>query len=113
MSDNIKETSLPGLVTRVIELQSTIEDSEAEIQVTKDEIRDRLAEMKVDGTKVGDYLVKTITRPVFTSVLLSEAEQLGAIKKAVDLAMLAKLHKKGVKINNVKIVQYVSIKEVS
>lgn len=113
MTDDIKSISLEGLVNKVVEMQAGLEDIEVGIKVTKDEIQDRLKEMKLTGTKVGEYFVGRVKRLNTSAVTLPDARTLGATeqKEVINYEMLKKLYAKGIKIKGIKMIEFISIKE--
>ncbi len=109
--DNIKEITLEQLVDSVIKAQGIIEETEAQVKMIKDELQDRLKAMKITGTKVNNWYVARATRYSFPDVLMSQAEELGAVKKSVDQMKLKALYDKGIKLP-VKVTEYILIREV-
>ena len=111
MKDNIKELTLTDLVDKAVELKAAMEDMDAGIRVIKDELGDRLRDMKVTGTKVGNVYVSRIRRYNYSGISMSQALELGCTKQAVDTRKLDALVKKGVKLRGVKMVEFIMIKE--
>jgi hypothetical protein len=94
-------------------MQKSMEEIEAGVKVVKDELLDRLHRLKIDGTKTKDgYFVKKNMRCSFPDVTMSQAEELGAIKKSIDTLKLSALMKKGVAIKH-SITQYITIKDAT
>ena len=110
---NIKEFTLEELVKKAIEMKSAVEDIEAGLKVTKDEIGDRLKALKLDGTKVDNYYVSRVRKLLFTDITLSYARELGATitKESLDNEKLRAIYMKGIKIKGAKWIYYISIKE--
>ena len=84
----------------------------AEMVMIREEILTRLKEAKKDGELIGEYSVTKAKRVTFKTSM-EEAEELGAIKKAVDSAILRKLHNKGIKVPGVKVTTYLSVRRLS
>lgn len=85
-----------------------IEEFEAQAKAVKDELSGR---METDGEIIGNFSVVRAKRVNF-SVTLEQAEELGAIKKAVDTTALKRLYDKGVEIAHT-ITNYIMIKPVT
>lgn len=83
----------------------------AEMVIIREEILHRLEEEKKDGELIGEYSVTKAKRINFKTSL-EEAEEFGAVKKAVDTAVLKKLHDKGVKVPGVNITIYLSVRRL-
>lgn len=105
----IKEITLQQLVDSAVKAQSVIEDTEAELKVIKDELRDRLVQMKIQGTKVGEYLISRRKLITFPDVLMSQALELGATLVKIDNNKLRSLYDKGIQLK-AKITEFVTIK---
>ncbi len=106
---DIRELTINDLVKKAVEFQQAIEELDAGLKVCKDEIGQRLTEMKVTGTKVDNYFVARVRRVSFPDVLLSQATELGAVHMSIDMLKLRKLWDKGIKLP-AKITEFVVIK---
>jgi len=109
--EEIHKQPLENLVIQYIEMKSSIEDIQAGQSVIRDEILDRLKEMKISGTSVSGYSVSRYTRHVFGDVKESTARSLGAIKQTIDSTKLKNLIKKGVKVDGSKAIICLSIRQ--
>ena len=78
----------------------------------RQEILTRLEEEKKDGELIGEYSVTKAKRVNFKTTL-EQAQELGAIKQAVDTAVLRKLDSKGIKIPGKEITVYLSVRRIS
>jgi hypothetical protein len=85
-----------------------IEDFEAQAKVVKDELAGR---MDTNGEIIGDYSVVKAKRVNF-DVTLEQAQELGAVKQAIDTSALKKLYDKGIEIAHT-ITEYIMIKPVT
>ena len=108
---DIKQITLEDLVDSIVKAQSIIEETEAQVQVLKDEVGDRLRGMKVNGTKVGSYFVNRVRRLSTTDVGIGQAREYGATKEAIDGEKIKQLVLKGVKIIGIKWIEFISIRE--
>ena len=110
---DIKELTLEELVKKAVEMKAAVEDIEAGLKITKDEIGDRLKALKLDGTKVDGYYISRVRKLLFTDVTLSYARDLGATitKESLDNEKLRAIYNKGIKIKGARWSEYVSIKE--
>ena len=111
MDTNINEYNLEQLVDEIVKCQSVIEEMQAAESVLKGTVLDRLVAKKLTGLKVGNRFVGIVKRNVFTNVKLSIAEELGCTTKKIDTEKLGNLLKKGIKIDGVKTISFVTIKE--
>ena len=84
----------------------------ASMVMIRTEILARLEEEKVDGCLVGEYSVTKASRINFKTTL-EQAQELGAIKQAVDTDVLRKLHNKGIKVPGTSITIYLSVRRIS
>lgn len=109
--DDIKKLSFEELTDKAVKITKTQEDLEAGLKVLKDELADRLREMKITGRKVGNWYVSRVKRISTTDVLLSVAKELGATTEKIDSAKISALIAKGVKITGVKYNEFVGIRE--
>jgi hypothetical protein len=99
------------LVERHEQVKFQLEELDAEAKIIREEFGDRLDKEHIDGKLVGDFNVtrkKMITFPDFP---IEKAEELGAIKKAVDTTFLRKIHKT-MPIKGAQEVSYVTISHV-
>jgi hypothetical protein len=84
------------------------EEIEATIKVIKDELAGR---MDTNGEIIGNYSVVKAKRVNF-DVTLEQAQELGAVKQAIDTSALKKLYDKGIEIAHT-ITEYIMIKPVT
>ena len=108
---NIKQIPIEELVKAIIKANSIIEETKASLSVLKDEVKDRLRERKLSGTKVNGYYVSRVKRISFPEITLKQAEEYGAVVKKKDENKLRILYKKGAKIK-ARITEFITIKEV-
>lgn len=83
------------------------EDVESTIKVIKDELTSR---MDTNGEVIGDYSI-TKAKRINWKITFDEAKELGAVKPAIDTAVLKKLYDKGIEIAH-EITEYLLIKAV-
>jgi hypothetical protein len=110
----MEKPTLEELVESYNKAKGAIEETQASLEVLRDELFDRLKKMKMDGIKTKNgYFVKRVIATSFSGVELSTAKELGATtqKEVVDMGMLRKLQEKGIKIKGSKIIQYIKITE--
>lgn len=85
-----------------------IEELEAQSKVVKDELAGR---MDTNGEIIGEWSVVKAKRVNF-DVTLEQAQELGAVKQAIDTSALKKLYDKGIEIAHT-ITEYIMIKPVT
>jgi hypothetical protein len=85
-----------------------IEDFEAQAKAVKDELAGR---MDTNGEIIGNWSVVKAKRVNF-DVTLEQAQELGAVKQAIDTSALKKLYDKGIEIAHT-ITEYIMIKPVT
>lgn len=109
--EDLQNFSKEELINKLDELNIANEDLMASMVMIRTEIMARLDDEKKDGELIGDYSVSKTKRVTFkTSV--EQAEELGAVKKAVDTTKLKKLYDKGVEVPGTNITVYLSIRKI-
>lgn len=100
------------LISKLEELNIANEDIMASMVMIRSEIMARLDEENKDGELIGDYSVSKTKRVTFkTSV--EQAEELGAVKKAVDSTKLKKLYDKGIEVPGTNVTVFLSIRKMT
>lgn len=103
--------SKEDLIKKLEEFNIANEEVMANLVMIREELMARLDDEKKDGELIGDYSVSKTKRVTFkTSV--EQAEELGAVKKAVDTTKLKKLHDKGIEVPGTNITVYLSIRKL-
>lgn len=113
--EDVKDLTLEDLVQLHEQFKQEAEVLEAGVQTIKDELLDRLKEMRLSGTKTKNgYLVATIIKKSYAQAEIGQARELGATttKEVVDAGKIKQLVEKGIDIRGVKTSMYVTIKEV-
>ena len=106
------ELKLEELVDHIEKANLVVEETKTSIGVLKQEVLKRLKDMKIDGTKVGEYNLSKAKRLITSDVKMSEAEEYGAIKKSIDSYKLKKLISKGVRIKGIKWSTYLIMRRI-
>ena len=109
--EDLLNLSKEDLIEKLQEFNLENEQVMASMVMIRSEILDRLEEEKKDGELIGEYSVTKAKRVTFKTSL-EEAEELGAVKKAVDTSALRKIHNKGGKVPGVKITVYLSVRRL-
>lgn len=99
------------LIDELDRLNTYQEEIVASLVMIRQELLDRLEEEKKDGELIGEFSVTKAKRVNFKTTL-EQAQELGAIKQAVDTSALRKLYNKGIKVPGVSITTYLSIRRV-
>ena len=110
--EDVLNFSKEKLINKLEELNIANEDTMASMVMIRTEIMARLDEEKKDGELIGDYSVSKSKRVTFKTSI-EQAEELGAIKKAVDTTKLKKLHDKGVEIPGTNITVFLSVRKLN
>lgn len=110
--EELEKASKEALVAHLEALNITNEQIMAEMVMIRFELLSRLEEEKKDGELVGEYSL-TKTKRVNFKTSLEEAQELGAVKQAVDTGVLKKLYNKGIKVPGVEITTYLSVRRLS
>lgn len=100
------------LINKLEELNIANEDLMASMVMIREEVMARLDEEKKDGEIIGDFSV-TKTKRVTFKTSIEQAEELGAVKKAVDTTKLKKLYDKGIKIPETNVTVYLSVRKLN
>lgn len=100
------------LVELLAQINETISEWEANATMVRQELLDRLEKENKDAELVGEYSLTKSKRVTFKTTL-EEAQVLGAVKPAVDTTTLRKLYNKGIKIPNVEVTTYLSVRRLS
>ena len=100
------------LINKLEELNIANEDLMASMVMIREEVMARLDEEKKDGEIIGDFSV-TKTKRVTFKTSIEQAEELGAVKKAVDTTKLKKLYDKGIKIPETNVTIYLSVRKLN
>lgn len=108
---DIKTMTIEELVKDALRMREIKEDCEAATAMLQDELKDRLAEMKVTGMRVNGHFISRVKLINVTEVPFEKAQELGATKEVADTAKLRKLYQSGTKMKGVKITTYVKITE--
>lgn len=114
--EDVKDLTLEDLVELHEQFKQEAEVLDAGIQTIKDELLDRLKEMKLSGTKTKNgYLISKVIKKTYAQAEIGQARELGALqtKEVIDTSKIKQLVEKGIEIRGVKTVVYISIKEVS
>lgn len=114
--EDVKDLTLEDLAQLHEQFKQEAEVLEAGIQTIKDELLDRLKEMKLSGTKTKNgYLVTKIIKKTYAQAEIGQARELGATqtKEVIDTGKIKQLVEKGIEIKGVKTLAYVSIKSTS
>lgn len=99
------------LIEELEKLNLVYDETMANLVMIREEILHRLKQEKKDGEIVGDYQLRKSVRVTFKTSL-EEAEELGAVKKAVDTQQLKNLSAQGVKIPGMKKTVYLSVRKL-
>jgi len=110
--EDLIKLSKEKLIDKLQEFNLQEEQVMASMVMIRTEILARLEEEKIDGCLVGEYSVTKAKRVSFKTSL-EEAQELGAIKQAVDINTLRKLHNKGIKVPGTSITIYLSVRRIS
>lgn len=105
----VQEAPKEKLLDELEIVNKIMEEMEAYSKVVKDEL---LGRMTNDGEVVGNYVLSKVKRPVFSGVKMEIARSLGAIKEAIDTNVLTKLHKQGIVIDGLKVIEYLKVTEI-
>jgi hypothetical protein len=100
------------LVDKLQELNLQEEQTMASMVMIREELLHRLEEEKKDGEIIGEYSVTKAKRVNFKTSI-EQAQELGAIKQAVDTGVLRKLYNKGIKVPGVEITTYLSVRRLA
>ena len=100
------------LVNRIELLNYKNDELVDEMSTIRFELLSRLEEEKKDGEVIGNYSVARTKRVTFKTTL-EQAEELGAVKKAVDSSVLRGLHNKGIKVPGVSETTYLSMRKLT
>jgi hypothetical protein len=110
---NIPEMTLEDLVEKREEINQAIEEITAGVVVINQEILQRLNDMKVNGTIVGDKTVTKVVRTTFAPSV-EEARALGATEvvteEKLDQKMLRKLHESGATVPGTRTSEYIQVR---
>lgn len=96
------------LVERHDQIKYILEELDAEAKLIREEFGDRLDKEHIDGKLVGDFNVNRKKMTTFPDFPIEKAEELGAIKKAVDTNLLRKIHQT-TPVEGAREVSYVTI----
>jgi len=105
--ENITEVTKEALVKQLVKVRLKISEMTDHQVVLRQEMLDRL---KNDGEIIAGHTVSKAKR-VSWKVDMAQAEELGAIKKAVDTAVLKKILDSGVDVPH-SVTEYLLIKEI-
>lgn len=114
---NLRMISDPAEILKLskeelVELYSITCQVSDDLESQKKAVKDLLADqIEGNGEVIGTFTVSKAKRLNF-KVKLDQAKELGAIKLAVDTAVLKQLHKQGISIPH-SVTEYVIIKEIS
>ena len=93
----LNQKSKEALVNHLMLLNQKNDEFVDEMTAIRQELLGRLEDENKDGEIVGDYQLIKAKRTTF-KVDLEKAKEYGAVKEAVDTAILSKLEKSGVEI---------------
>jgi hypothetical protein len=110
--EDLLKLSKEKLVDKLQEFNLQEEQVMASMVMIRTEILARLEEEKKDGEIIGEYSVTKAKRINFKTSL-EEAQELGAIKQAIDTSILRKLYNKGIKVPGTEITSYLSVRRLS
>lgn len=110
--EDILTLSKEELINKLEQFNLQEEEVMASMVMIREELLHRLEKSKKDGELIGEYSVTRAKRVNFETTL-EQAEELGAIKQAVDSAILRKLHNKGIKVPGVKETFFLSVRRLS
>jgi hypothetical protein len=109
--DDLHITSNEDLITQLEAFNAVYDELMENMVMIREELLHRLVKAKKDGEIIGKYSVTKSKRFLFKTTL-EQAQELGAIKQAVDAGILRTLYDKGIKIPGVEITTYVSIRRL-
>lgn len=110
--EDLLNLSKEELVEKLQEFNLQEEQIMASMVMIREELLQRLGDENKDGELIGEYAIKKNKRVSFKTTL-EEAENLGAIKKAIDSDVLKKLYIKGIKVPGVQETIYLSVRRLS
>lgn len=110
--EDLQNFTKEKLIEKLEELNITNEEVMANMVMIREEMLHRLDEEKKDGEIIGEFSV-TKTKRVTFKTSIEQAEELGAVKKAVDTTKLKKLYDKGIKIPETNITVYLSVRRLN
>lgn len=109
--EDLLEASMQELIEALDRFNNIYDDVQQNLVMIRSELLDRLKDAKKDGEIVGEYSVKRAKRINFKTSM-EEAEELGAVKQAIDSTKLRKLYSSGVKVPGVSITEYLSVRKL-
>jgi hypothetical protein len=108
---DLMEATKEALITRLEALNDTNDSILDEMVAIRSELLARLEEENKDGEVIGDYSIKKTKRTNYRTTL-QQAEELGAVKKAVDADILKKLTDKGVAVPGMSTTTFLTVKRI-
>lgn len=110
--EDLIKLSKEKLVDKLQEFNLQEEQVMASMVMIRTELLTRLEEAKKDGEIVGEYSISKSKRVNFKTTI-EQAQELGAIKQAIDTSILRKLHNKGINVPGVEITTYLSVRRLA
>lgn len=107
----LSQLSWEELLTKREKLLAAIEELEAEKSVLSDEFLTRLKDENISGKVIGNWSISKATRISF-AVTIDQAREFGAVKEAIDQAILKKQYLQGANVPGIKRTEYAMVREV-
>lgn len=110
--DEIITMTKEELVNNLAQLNIEEEQLMANMVEIRNELLRRLEEENKDGEVVGEYTISKTKRVSFKTTI-EQAQELGAVKPAVDTQMLKKMHDKGIEVPGTSVTVYLSMRRLN
>jgi hypothetical protein len=109
--EDLQVTPKTALVLMLEEFNRVNEEVMTNMVMIREELLHRLEDENKDGEIVGEYSISKSKRTTFKTTF-EQAQELGAVKPAVDTETLRNLLKKGIDVPGVQVTTFLSVRKL-